>query len=138
MVVADTEVESILVVFRLLFKLFMISRFFAFSKISRNINKEKKSFLNSDGPKHSRQSVYVDEQQCCRYVNSSSSLSHLTLRRSQTRSPPRSWSCWRLSPGSAPSGLPPPRPQPDCSAGREAGASPARGGRSSPCCSCER
>lgn len=40
-VAAGMEVEIMLVVFRLLFKLFMISLFFAFSKNSTNENKKK-------------------------------------------------------------------------------------------------
>lgn len=64
--------------------------------------------------------------------------SYPTQRHSLIRSPPRSWSCWRPCPGSDPPGLPPPHPPPGCSAAPATGASRARGGRSSLCCSYER
>lgn len=70
--------------------------------------------------------------------NRTSSFPHQTLRHSQIRSPPQSWSCWTLWLGSVPSDFPPPHPQPGCSAGQEVDASPARGGRFSPYCSYEK
>lgn len=123
-VFVDMEVGSRLVVLRLLFKLFMSSRFLAFS-VKQKVSHYKKKNITNKIIKHMW-----------------SSFSYRTLRRSPIHSPPLSWSCLTPCPGSeagsVPSALPPPHPRLGCSATPGAGASPARGGRSSPCCSYER
>lgn len=72
------------------------------------------------------------------FLRREASASHPTLCRSPTRSPPRSWSCWRPWPGRAPASGRPPPPRPRRGRWAAAGASRARAGRSSLCCSYER